>query len=162
MEKIIFDVTYTPEDMYQASRLNYKDQHGRLAVPYLAIIFFVVSFIPIGLDNFSRILFLILAVVAFIFPYIYIRLTAKRTLEGMGFSQNHFVIDDSGVENKYDQGSSKNTWDEIVDIRYNKKMLLIYIAKYRFFIIPKRVVTSSQWDELIKAREMITPKETGI
>ena len=97
----------------------------------------------------NAVILLLLSLLFLSYRWFYLRYVSRRIFAGLDLNTtNRFAIDDSGVENKYGNGSSKHTWKEITDIRHDQKILLLFISRYKFFMVPKRAVSDQDWEEI--------------
>jgi hypothetical protein len=157
IKTISFDVEYTPQDYYEAVKIQFAPRRRSWYVLggaslLLALIAYAISYYVIV------VLYLFMAIYYLTLQYTYLRYISNRIWPGAGLgSNNHFVIDETGIENTYDKGSSKNPWSDVYNVQHNEAMLLLFIAQFRFFLIPKRAVTSDDWKELVQLKPNVQP-----
>ena len=148
MKKVQFEVDYTAEDYLQANLLHAKRQNWMYAISGTLLLILGLAMIPTY--KYFALVPLFFGFHTLAYRFIYLRYYVNKAFSGLDLNtRNYFVIDDTGVENKYGNGQSKHTWNEITDIRHDKNMLMLYIAKYKFFMVPKRAVEQSDWNELV-------------
>jgi hypothetical protein len=149
---ISLDVTYTADDYYLARRIAMSKVLW-LLFALIGITSLVVGGISISTGSLLGVGSLVLGFFFITYSQIGLRLTARYTFPGLGIKNpNHFLISENGVENTYGNGGSKYAWKDVVDVKHDNKILLIYIAKYQFFMIPHRAVSKKDWNALINLK----------
>lgn len=144
-------VKYTLEDVYQAIRLGYFSSNAK----YVCILIGLLALIAMFIFNLSADGLVFLGIVSFIFlsyPYLLLRFYSDYQLKKTPILQSiiTYEIDEDGIRCDSEISKEEIKWGAYVRARNNKKILLLYINHKMFHFIPKRVVSSENWQELLK------------
>ena len=70
------------------------------------------------------------------------------------FKQNRFLahatdyrIDETGLLVQSDLGTTKIPWDHLHKWKENKRLILLYPTDATYFLFPRRLFTSAEWEE---------------
>lgn len=152
MKKISFDVTYNQEDYYEATKLHHRSITPDWIYYLGAFSFFVLGVFFLNTPG-LRTAAVVFAIFLLLYRFLYLKHIARKVFSGFGFRPTHFEIDDSGLEEIGEKDRAKYSWNDIVQVLHNEKIVVLFIAKYRFYMVPKRAVTPEQWDELIQIKK---------
>ena len=79
---------------------------------------------------------------------------SSRAYQSLPLLQNH-VIDDQGIRSELKDQSSHLGWPAVVRAVETDTHLLLYVAKLRAFVLPKRAIAA---DDLVRLRALIAEK----
>ena len=148
MEKITFDITYTQEDYYTANKLHLRSNPNIWSTYLVGIILLLMGFL-LEISLLLKFVTITIAILLLTYEFLYLRYISDKLFSGLGFRPTHFEISDEGIEERGEKEPAKYSLSDIHKVLHNKEIILLFIAKYRFYMVPKRAVTPEQWNQLL-------------
>lgn len=133
----------------------------RFGFPVWGLLLVTLGIVLATLGTARSILAIVLGAGLFLMSYpVYMRLRLKhcfrQTRTGDGFMA--FEFDETGIRSTTQGTRGEIEWSAIRTVREDGKLLLLYLAPAKMFMIPKRVCSPSQLEELRQlCQSRITP-----